>query len=687
MGDWIGVSEATKLSVDVCAQEPIHAPGTIQPHGLLVGLDLRTLGVLTKSVNVDSVLGATPLHETPPRLPPSVFEVCRDLGEGRSLDRVLMAVVVGIGLTEVHCFTASGIVFCEFEASAAEPIVSDAANTSLQTDDFVRRMGTANDMTTLSAMTAAAISAISGFERVLIYRFDPDGNGDVIGESLAPDWTQSFLGLRFPASDIPTQARELYRITSNRWIPTRDYHPVPLEPASDPSGQPFDLSLSRYRSVSPVHRMYQRNIGVDGAMSVSVMRDGALWGLVIGHQRKPYHVPVEIRRDIVGLVRAFALRLDALLNRETRADMERGMHACLAMMRKLAGVDDFLVALTKGKPEIIELIPGCSGAAMVWDDEANLACVRSVGRVSPNDDLIALAAWIRSSGEVPVFATDNLSQSFPPFSGHRETASGVLACFFNDPRHTVLLLFRPEVIQSVSWAGKPEKLVGPDGIPNLPRRSFDRWNEVKRGYSQPWLPWELDILATICATVNDVIIRQTRIAEELRKLSRTDPLTELANRRAFSEAAEIEFRRCKRFRSATAVLMIDVDHFKQVNDTYGHEAGDAALASLAAILKTTARATDFPARFGGEEFVVLLVGSDAMGSLEKAERIRKAVACNVVTSDSGSFCVTVSIGVSQFMMDDPNWSEAISRADKAMYRAKGQGRNKVVVDGEVEGRP
>ncbi|PKU26333.1 sensor domain-containing diguanylate cyclase [Telmatospirillum siberiense] len=679
MGDGISLLEITKLGDDVCAQEPIHVPGAIQPHGLLVGLDGRTLELLTKSANVDAILGSTPLHEKPTWLPPSVIEVCRDLGESPSQDRTLPAVIVGIGTTEVHCFSASGIVFCEFEAAAPSPASPPTENISLQATNVVRQLGAADDINGLFMTAAEAIRSISGFERVLIYRFDLEGNGEVVGESLASDWAQSFFGLRFPSSDIPAQARELYRITRDRWIPTRDYRPSPLEPALDPRGQPFNIGLSHYRSMSPIHRMYQRNIGVDGAMSVSVMRDGDLWGLVIGHHREPHHVPSAIRRDIVGVVQAFALRLDALLSRETRTYLEQGMHACLAMLRKLAGVDNFLVALTEGEPEIIELIPGCSGAAVVWDDGENLASVRTVGRVPPGGDLISLAAWIRSSGDVPVFAADDLSYRFPPFHRHRELASGVMACFFEDPRHTVLLLFRPEVIQSVSWAGKPEKLVGSDGVPNLPRRAFDRWIEVKRGYSQPWLPWELDIVATVCATINDVIIRQTRIAEELRKLSRTDPLTNLSNRRAFIEVSEIEFLRCRRFGSVAAVLMIDVDHFKAINDAYGHEAGDAALVSLAKTLQMSARATDFPARFGGEEFVFLLVGSDASGALEKAERIRAAVAETEVTFESVNFGMTVSIGISQFLNDDQNWSEAISRADQAMYRAKDLGRNRVVM--------
>ena len=179
--------------------------------------------------------------------------------------------------------------------------------------------------------------------------------------------------------------------------------------------------------------------------------------------------------------------------------------------------------------------------------------------------------------------------------------------------------------------------------------------------------------------VTQDITEMVRLTQDLKELARTDSLTGLANRRAFIEAAETEFQRRERFGSASSMLMIDIDHFKRVNDTCGHEVGDKALVCLAAVLKTMARATDLPARFGGEEFVFLLVGTDLSGAMEMAERIRKAVAQIVVASSSGDLGITVSIGGASFEAEDEDWSDVMCRADKAMYRAKEQGRNRVAV--------
>ena len=172
----------------------------------------------------------------------------------------------------------------------------------------------------------------------------------------------------------------------------------------------------------------------------------------------------------------------------------------------------------------------------------------------------------------------------------------------------------------------------------------------------------------------------TRLTNELLELSRTDFLTGLANRRAFIEALDHEFHRSRRFGSPAALLLMDIDHFKLINDTHGHETGDHALVSLANTLKTMARITDMPARFGGEEFVFLLPGSDPSGAMEMAERIRMAVAEIVVRSPSGDFGFTVSIGVTAFDNEDKDSSVSLTRADGAMYQAKVLGRNKVCIN-------
>jgi len=512
----ITISEMIEFSDDVCAQEPIHIPGAIQPHGLLVGLDARTLGLLIKSANIDLAFPGTEPGKIPAWLPSIVTDACRDLDFSARPERFLLAEIAGLGSVEVHCFAASGLVFCEFELPPATPPYSPLEHASSRVADAIREMSGAEDVAALSTIIAEAVRSLSGFERVLVYRFDADDNGDTVGESLVEDWPQSFLGLRFPASDIPAQARQLYRKTDARWMPTRDYEAVPLVSHHNPTGQQFDLSLSRYRSVSPIHRLYQKNIDVDGSMSASIMINGALWGLVIGHHRHPHRVPAERRHYVGALVQAFNMRLDALLRYQAKAELVRKLHAYSGLLRKLAAADDFVVALTEGPPNIVELFSDCTGAAVVWNEQ-DVTNLRRLGDIAPADDLLALTAWIRSQADSSVFTSDRLSQHFPPFRAHRERASGLLAIVFDDSRRSVVLLFRPEVVQSVFWAGRPEKRADANGIPNLPRRSFERWTEIKRGHSQPWLPEDIHLAETLRDTANNVIIRQMHRVEEHKK--------------------------------------------------------------------------------------------------------------------------------------------------------------------------
>ncbi len=505
----IDLTKICNLSADVCGQEPIHLCSAIQPHGGLIGLDGRTFDLVTKSANIDAIFGASPLGRMPNWLPPEVFAACRSLRDRKGEDSTIIADVSGIGATEAHCFTASGAVFCEFELPAAGAASFTRDSASLLVAQAIKDMESAGDLREAAAIVARSVRAITGFERVMVYRFEFDGDGEVVGESLVEDWDQSFMGLRFPASDIPAQARALYRVSHERWIPTSDYEPVALSPSHNENGEPFDLSLSLYRSISPIHQAYQQNIGADGAMSLSILNDGTLWGLVIGHHRGPHRVSAEGRRNAAAIVRAFGIALGGRLNRPAKSGRSSVLPSQSGILSKLAVAEDCLAALSQGDPSIIELLPGCIGAAIIWSDNGATE-VRTVGETPPQDDIAALSVWIRSTSKDPIFASDCISDSFPPFLVHRDNASGVLALLFEDARRPALLLFRPEVVRSVSWAGKPEKLAGPSGALSLPRRSFETWIEAKRNHSEAWRPGEIDIAANLLSTINYVLVHEAR---------------------------------------------------------------------------------------------------------------------------------------------------------------------------------
>lgn len=165
--------------------------------------------------------------------------------------------------------------------------------------------------------------------------------------------------------------------------------------------------------------------------------------------------------------------------------------------------------------------------------------------------------------------------------------------------------------------------------------------------------------------------------EKLLQMAITDELTGLANRRYFMERLNSEYDRAKRYESKYSLLMIDIDHFKLINDNFGHKAGDRVLQEASAVMKKSLRTSDIIGRVGGEEFSVLLPETEIKAALFIAERLRKRVEEKTIIHDTEELSVTVSIGVSQSSPGDQSVDDIFIRADTAMYNSKREGRNRV----------
>lgn len=181
-----------------------------------------------------------------------------------------------------------------------------------------------------------------------------------------------------------------------------------------------------------------------------------------------------------------------------------------------------------------------------------------------------------------------------------------------------------------------------------------------------------------------VSIENGLIYKKMETMATTDGLTELTNHRSFQESFDDLLQRAQRHDHQAAMLLCDVDHFKHVNDTYGHPVGDEVLRQVAAVLRNAVRKIDIPARYGGEEFAVVLEATDLKGAIGLAERIRKDVGALLLPSDKGTFQITMSIGISSFPADSTDKAELIERADLALYHAKETGRNRVVSFSEFD---
>ncbi|MFO0865519.1 MAG: ATP-binding protein [Gemmataceae bacterium] len=361
-------------------------------------------------------------------------------------------------------------------------------------------------------MTADALCHLTEFDRVLIYRFDQDWNGTVVGEA-SNGRLPSLLHHRFPASDIPAQARELYRINRVRLIPDSAYCPVPISPAIHPrTGQPLDMTFSALRSVSPIHVEYMRNMETASSMSISIIREGKLWGLVSCHHKEPKAVSYSVRLTCDLFARAFSLRLAAL---EQSDDLQGRIQVRATLIRLLAAMADqanFATALQDHGEETLRFV-NANGAAVLTENRCVL-----VGETPDESQVRAIAEWLFAGDRKDVFHTDSLSSIFAPAAAYKEKASGLLAVAISKIHPSYVLWFRPEVVQTINWAGDPRKPVDPaaDGVRLHPRRSFATWLETVRDKSLPWRTSEVEGAGELRNAVVGIVLRRV---EELAQLN------------------------------------------------------------------------------------------------------------------------------------------------------------------------
>ena len=515
-------STATPRLADLahCDAEPIQIPGSIQPHGLLLALAEPGLEVVQASLNVDEMLGR------------DVDTVLgRPVGEllGEELSRAVAGSLDNPALPGQPSFLKATVevqgVRRPFDAILhrsdevlileLEPTLIDEASAFRDLYPLVRTslISLEGSAGVLDACRLAANEArrITGFDRVMIYRFDEEWNGTVVAED-RDDALPSYLDLRFPASDIPAQARALYRANRVRLIPDVGYRPVPIRPANNPrTGRPLDLSLATLRSVSPVHVEYMANMGTPASMSISIILEGELWGLISCHHASPRPVPFEVRTACDFLGRVLALQIAA---RHRREEYEQRIARKSVQVRLLAGMtegDDFVDQLAGHEADLLELVDA-RGAAILHDGRCVL-----LGQTPDEEQVGRLADWLEREGRDDVFATDSLASHVDHAEAIKDTASGLVAIATSKIHRGYLFWFRPELIRTVSWGGDPEKPAEVERTGRIhPRKSFEAWKQTVRLRSSPWRPGEVEAATELRNAVVGIVLRR---AEERAQLS------------------------------------------------------------------------------------------------------------------------------------------------------------------------
>ncbi|HSJ42558.1 MAG TPA: HWE histidine kinase domain-containing protein, partial [Xanthobacteraceae bacterium] len=342
------------------------------------------------------------------------------------------------------------------------------------------RIGNADCVQELLERIVTEVQLVTGFDRVMVYRFDESGDGHVAAERRRDPAAESLLGLRYPSSDIPAQARALYLKNWIRCIPDARYSPMPIVPETNPeTGQPLDLTFSTLRSVAPIHLEYLANMGVRASMSLSMVVHGRLWGLIACHHREPHRLSYSLRSALELFAQLASLQLTTCLDLEyaRRVAARRDRHH--RIVESLAG-QSFPASLSAKLDDLVQLV-SADGVIVHADGETS-----SAGSVPSSRAIATLLAWLDGQPRVGLWHTDRLAEHAPIDGDDIAAASGLLAIAIPNGSRGYVLWFRRELVKTVTWAGDPRKAVAQSANRISPRASFAAWRELTRGRSQAW---------------------------------------------------------------------------------------------------------------------------------------------------------------------------------------------------------
>lgn len=510
-----------KVDLSNCDIEPIHILGKIQSHGFLVAVNNKTQFISYLSQNIQLLIqdpAATYIGQPFAVLEKNIeFNVSGagltisqlvTIGDNGKEPEINNPIYLEIGKIPYYLIvTLSGDEkFLEFE-----PIQSDAYVDLQQTiGRSVSGILSAKDLDSMLQKTAVEIKKIINYDRVMVYQFNEEGHGKVIAEAKI-DILDPFLGLHYPASDIPKQARELYKVNLTRII--ADVNSVDSPLLAVDGHQPLNLTHAGLRAVSPIHIQYLRNMGVVSSFSISLISGGQLWGLIVCHNYSPRFINYKAREaaKLLGQMLSSALEYrQGEEDSELFLSFNKGVNELVEQLEK---DDDLIIALT-GNEVSLKDITTASGVAFVFEEK-----ITTIGLTPTQEQIKDIASWLKINMSDTLYQTHRFPQIFSPAIHYRETASGLLACMLSRELGEFIIWFKPEQVNHISWAGNPEKPVeiNGDGLLQLsPRKSFESWTDIVKNTSERWNRAEITAVVNLREHITYIIKRK---ANEIRRLN------------------------------------------------------------------------------------------------------------------------------------------------------------------------
>jgi len=512
-------SKGIDFQVDLtnCDREPIHIPNLVQAHGVLIALD-DNLKIKQISENCAEHFGKTANELLNQPLENLTGEEYLDYLKTEILPQNLEAsplylneITINAKTFEPLAHRFQDVLILEFERPTDESL---RANQNVYSSLRAKLSGinSARTLPEFCRKAAETVRSFTNFDRVMIYEFLEDDSGKVIAEARS-DEAESFFGLHYPASDIPKQARALYLKQTLRFKVDVDDVPSKVVPTINPDTQkPLDMSYAATRAMSPIHVEYLKNMGVASSMSVSIVKDERLWGLIACHHNLPLYVSHQARMVCEFIAHTISLQIESKTNAENFGYISNLKDSGNLIIEELSKTPDIVKTLVYGEHNLLTTAES-DGAALIYDDK-----IYSIGSVPTEFQIKKLVEWLWKNQSQEVFSTNQLSKFLPSAEEYAGEASGVLAVRLTQKKPEYMIWFRAEHAQTVNWAGNPEKPVsaGSFGERLTPRKSFESWKEEVRGQARRWQSFEIEFAERLRRSIVEVIL--DRVAE-LRELN------------------------------------------------------------------------------------------------------------------------------------------------------------------------